>query len=234
LTDISAAGNITTFQTLQGREITAAGTTGQLGGVAFTNNGVAAGRVNTDATNMQIVGSTGVACGVAQICGTRQASLATKDASDNITMAFGNAVSTSTALTVQDSSGTTFVAHSYSVEVATGGGTAFPANASTSTFVPRYSGTYHFEMTYLFDASGVINDDNVLGFRVSGAGNDYGAVVAGKCITLPASGDALPYTISSLHQLAAGTTYTITFIYLGTAGSKGGNTGGYLLEANLV
>ena len=248
-TDISCVGNLrvagnsavigssTVGANLTTVSATVAEVTANLGGIVFNVNTVAAGRVNSDATNMVVTGLTGTACGVQQLCGTRSATLATKDASDNITMAFGNSVSTRTALTVQDASGTTFVAHSYSEEVATGGGAAMPANASTSTFVPRYSGTYHFEMTYLFDTAGnggVVNDDNVFGFTVSGAGNDYGAVLAGKAVTLPASGNALPYTISSLHQLAADTTYTITFIYLGTAGSKGGTAGGYLLEANLV
>jgi hypothetical protein len=154
-------------------------------------------------------------------------------------MTFGTSGVSATAdvsnviLRVQDSNGTFFVPCSYSVEVITGGGTDMPS--APSTFVPRYSGTYHFEMTYTFDSSGVIHNDNILGFRVSGAGNDYGACIAGKAINLPPAEEAaVPYTISSLHQLSAGTTYTITYIYYGEAGAKGGNTGGYLLEANLV
>jgi hypothetical protein len=214
-----------------------------LAGIDFRVDGASAGRTNHDAVNMNITGLTGTASAVQQICGTRIASRAIKDASNNITMTFGASGVSATAdvsnviLRVQDSNGTFFVPCSYSVEIITGGGTALPLDATTSTFTPKYSGSYHFEMTYLFDTSGnggQVNDDNVFGFRVSGAGNDYGACIAGKAITLPASGNALPYTISSIHQLIAGTTYTITYIYLGTAGSMGGTAGGYLLEANLV
>jgi hypothetical protein len=236
--DVNCADVLATAS-IQANRFVSLGTTvpSALAGTTYRVNGIDAGRVNHDSVNMNITGITGTAGAVQQICGTQVASRATKDISDSITMAFGSSNAPRTILTVQDASSTYFVSHSYSAEVATGGGAALPLDATTSTFVPRYSGSYHFEMTYIFDTSangGVVNDDNVFGFRVSGAGNDYGACIAGKAITLPASGNALPYTISSIHQLIAGTTYTITYIYLGTAGSKGGTAGGYLLEANLV
>lgn len=158
------------------------------------------------------------------------------DGSDNYIRALDGAV-----FQVDGSGGTVYsVPCNYSVQVATGAGIdAFPVNGATVAFTPEFTGTYAFELTYIFDTSGavapaVINDNNVLGFRVSGAGNDYGACIAGKAITLPTSGSALPYTISSLHQLTAGTAYTITYIYLGSAGAKGGTAGGFVLEANLI
>jgi hypothetical protein len=158
------------------------------------------------------------------------------DGSDNYIRALDGAV-----FQVDGSGATVYsVPCNYSVQVATGAGIdAFPANGATVAFTPEFTGTYAFELTYIFDTSGavapaVINDNNVLGFRVSGAGNDYGACIAGKAITLPTSGSALPYTISSLHQLTAGTAYTITYIYLGSAGAKGGTAGGFVLEANLI
>lgn len=189
---------------------------------------------NPSATNMQTRLNIALATGASD-----PVTLLQIDTSLNGVRAIGGA----TFQVVDLSDSTVFaVPFNYTAEVATGGGAAMPLDATTSTFTPRYTGTYAFEMTYLFATAangGQVNDDNVFGFRVSGAGNDYGAVVAGKAITLPASGNALPYTISSLHQLTAGTAYTVTYIYQGTAGSKGGASGGaaaggYLLEANLV
>lgn len=244
LTDISCNGNgafntATAVQSIQANRMFLNGTTvpSALQGTVYRVDTVEGGRVNHDATNMNITGLTGTACAVQQICGTKVASRATKNASNNITMAFGNSDAPRTILSVQDTGDTYYVPCSYSIEVATGGGVSFPASGPGASFIPKYTGTYTFEMSYLFDTGangGVINNDNILGFNVSGVGNDYGACIAGKAITLPPSGSPIAYTISSMHQLTAETVYTINFIYHGTAGAKGGNGGGYVLEANFV
>lgn len=245
---ITAGGNITAGATnsVIGRQMTVAETStmGGLGGIAFTVDNAAAGRVNHDATKMLLTSSLGPTFPLQITCDLSAAltcSKGTGATAGHMNAEFGAVDCSKTVLTIRDKTSQYFVSNSYSILIAQGGGTAFPANGSTNTITPNFSGRYTFEATYLFSVSGDISNSNiVLGFRVSGAGDDYGAcLAAGKVVTLPTTDiPAFAYTISSGgHQLEAGTTYTITYIYQGAAGAKGGeppigaNAGGYVIEA---
>lgn len=245
-TGVGAFGSTTAVTSVQANRMFLNGTTvpSALQGTVYRVNGVDSGRVNHDATNMNITGLTAPAYSVRILCDASAALICSKGSgatAGHMNAEFGTVDCSKTVLTVRDKTSQYYVANSYSVRIAQGGGTAFPLNGTTNEFTPNFSGRYTFEMTYLFSVSGDISNSNiVLGFRVSGGDDDYGAcLAAGKVVTLPTTDiPAFPYTISSGgHQLTAGTTYTVTYIYQGAAGAKGGtppigaNAGGYVMEA---
>lgn len=167
---ITAGGNVVAgaVNTVQGRQMTVAETTvsGGLGGIAFTVDGNAAGRLNSDATKMQLNGSTGPSYPVEIQCNERTAIRATTDASNNIAVAIGasQAPARNVRLTNVDASGTTTYWPSLMRTTAATSSGADISFSNTATqlstnlsFAAPYTGFYQFMGQFKATTIGTFN-----------------------------------------------------------------------------
>jgi hypothetical protein len=139
---------------------------GALQGVVYRVDTVDSGRVNHDATNMNITGLTGTASAVQQICGTRVATRATKDGSDNINLTVGSSVAPGATLQRQTTAGTATY-YPGAVKICDIGSIT---KQSSATLVPEsaftvpagYDGYYSYTAQVSMDTVGTVADGDIM------------------------------------------------------------------------
>ena len=216
-TTITAGGNISAGPTssLFSRQQTIQSSTvsGGLGGVLFTVDTNNAGRINHDATNMQITGLTGTASAVQMVCNTRVAVRAVKDALDNITTTIGNSTAPETLLQNITSAETLTYQPSRmkaTSAISSGSTVSFTNSAevlTNSSVVASRTGYYQFIAQFKTDAIGTFD-----------AGTDV--------ITFYAdiSGGSLTPLIGSIHDITYTTATTFEYTFSGYAFATAGDT----------